>query len=55
VALHFRDQRGASSLYDRNRAEITVLICATKKSAFPCMVIELSEVRVSAGHKYDFW
>ena len=54
VTLHFRGQRRASSLYYRNRPEITVLVCA-KKSAFPCMVIELSEVRVSDGHNYDFW
>ena len=51
MTLHFRGQRRASSLYYRNRPEITVLVCA-KKSAFPCMVIELSEVGVSDGHNY---
>ena len=32
MTLHFRDRYGATSLYYRNRAEITVLMCEQKPS-----------------------
>ena len=57
---------GESSLYYRNRAEITVLMCP-KKLAFPVWFSNLRRYSVNialdwvvrsayhAGDKYDFW